>query len=498
MHIFNLNNKPYLIISSKNLHFRHNLLDEQMQKYSFGDIKKITTIHRYNASKELFVWIRIQTRTQHAPFFIQLSSLDEPLEEVLDILRSELQGKIKLSLPKNSFLHTLRTRYKRQKSISLVLAISFLFLFAYHKFTLPSLELLKENALQVKLQKNSGFCSTRAKVAYTQRNSPNMDVNSYCGLFGTWSLQSSKEVPLEYLKAEFSDLRASDYLEKSRTYKNEKKYTEALIELQNVYYLERDHKQARILEADINYKIGNLDKALEIVNDLLLTDPSYEMYFILSNIYFHEKEYEKAYPALLKSIRLKQSPEAYTMLAFVEEKMGKEKLALQHYEQALCNNENDYFVLTRLGLLYWSSHKFEKAFTSLKKAYESTLENAALFLNYYEVSLVHPDKVPQEDKEKFLTNFKSDKQKLLVYEMLNVIELSIEGQETREEKEAWSKNFDGEKLDWSLKEIRSWLDQSDLTLDHQQEVQATIGFFIGYQQAYSLQHQNSLPKEIYQ
>lgn len=274
MHIFNLNNRPYLIISSKDLLFRHNPLDEQMKRCSFNDIKKLTIIHRYNASKELFVWIRIQMRTQHTPLFAQLSALSEPLEDVLDVLRAELQGKIKLSLPKNSFLQTLRTRYRAPKIIALVFAISCLVFLAYHKFALPSLELLKTNSLQAKLQKESGFCSSRAKVAYALQDTQKVNVNTYCGIFGFWKLQTSKEVPLPYLETEFSSLTLEQYLVNAQNKIQENLYDFAVSEVNKALYLDPASEQAYTLLSQIQTLQGKHTLAMQSAQKAISLSPT--------------------------------------------------------------------------------------------------------------------------------------------------------------------------------------------------------------------------------
>lgn len=160
-------------------------------------------------------------------------------------------------------------------------------------------------------------------------------------------------------------------------------------------------------------------------------------------------------------------------------------------------NDNAY-ILTQVGNAYWANENFHKARESLQKAYLIEPNNANYFLNYYEISLVTLPAVKDKERSDFLDIYKDDKKAMLVYEMLSIIEFSIENKETDQVKEAWLENFKDEHLDWSFQKIRSWLDQSDLTLEHQQEIQANIGFFIGYQQAYNLQHQSSLPQEVYQ
>jgi len=496
MHIFNLDNRPHLIISSNDILFRHDPLDEQMQRHSFEEIKKISVIHRYSPSKELFVWLNIQTHKQNTPYLVQLSSLNEPLEKVMDILKAELKGKVKISLPKSTYIPRLRTGFKTQKRLAFLSVFLLLGLLAYHKLVIPSTVSLAATAIKVSHQKPQGICSANLKVAFPSNTSQHTKIKDYCALFGFWKLESTKEIPSKYIDTEFSDYTAKQWLLGSKKMFNEKKYDNAIEEAQKALYLEPENALAQVFLSKIHAINKEHTKALALAKQTILKHPKVALaHENIANLYKEEDNISQAYIYYQSYNRLSPDANSYTLLANIEKDQGLEEKALLNYEKSLVFDPNNPYVLTQLGLSYWKHKKFMKAHDSLKKAYDLFPDEPGYFLNYYEISLVTTNDVNTTQKDNFLNNFGNDKEKVMVFEMLNIIQMSINKEETQGAKDTWSKNFQDIKLDWSFQEIRSWLAQSDLEPEHQQEVQATLGFFIGYQQIYNLEHSETLEME---
>ena len=493
MHIFNLNNKPHLILTDKELLFRDNPLNSEMQRHLFENITNITLVHRYDANKELFIWLQITMHHQPTPFLVQLSSLDQSLEEVLETLRSSLTGKVKLHLPSNSWLKNVKNDYKKQRYLALSAAVLILSLFVFHKFFPPELSSLKTNSLKAAYQDNKSLCSAKAKVAYKDPAQDMLLVKSYCGVFGSWKEEGSKKISAQYLETEFSGLKVSDYILQAGASIKDKQYASAITSLHSALYLEPKNDQAYTLLSYSYYLNGEKAQAMQSSQKALALNPnSAEAHNAIGLLYKEEKKNEKAYKHFQQSALLKPDAKSYIALAQMELLLDKPAEARVHFEKSLYEDQNNTAVLTQLGLLHWREHTYTKAAKALETAYRIDPANASHFLNFFEISLVTPTPLNTQEQELFTRTFKDDKTKMMTFDMLKIIKLSIQNEDTLPSLKQWEEKYSGEKLDWSFKEILSWLDESSLDDEEKYNIKKVVGFFIGYQQLYNLQHQEDL------
>lgn len=493
MHIFNLNNKPHLILTDKELLFRENPLDEEMKRHYFDKIHKISLLHRYDPDKELFVWVQITMQQQTIPYLVQISCLDTPIEEVIQTLRSSLAGKVKLNLPANSWLKNVKNDYKRQKYLGLGLLVVILSLFAFHKFFPPELKTLQEGSLKTAYQKSKSLCSAKAKTAFRDASSDQLIIKSYCGIFGTWQEESTKKIPLRHLETEFSDLNAPAYIIQAGTFIKNKNYIAAITALDNALYIEPENDHAYTLLSFSHYLNGDKRLAMQSSKKALSINPnSAEAHKAIALLYKEEKNNDDAYRHFQKAALLKPDAASYIALGQMEVILDKPKKARKHFEKSLYKDRNNTAALTQLGLLYWKEHAYSKAAEVLETAYRANPSNPRLFLNYYEISLVQQTSLSTQEEDTFIEQFQQNKPKMMTYDMLRVIKHSIQNEETKLALEQWHEKYSGEKLDWSFKELLSWLDESSMHDDEKHEVKQVVGFFIGYQQRYNLDHQAML------
>jgi tetratricopeptide (TPR) repeat protein len=464
-----------------------------MHRHPFENIKKISVLHRYDANKELFIWLQITMHDHSTPFLVQLSSLDTPIEEVLENLRSSLESKVKLNLPSNRWLKNVKTDYKKQKYIALGAAVLILSLFVFHKFFPPKLESLKINSLQAVYHQNKSLCSAKAKAAYKDSAQDMILIKSYCGVFGSWKEEGSKLIPAQYLETEFSTLKASDYiLQAGESIKN-KQYVSAITSLESALYLEPKNDKAYTLLGFSHYLNGDKKLAMQSSQKALAINPkSAEAHNAIGLVYKEEEKYDKAYKHFQESALLKPDAKSYIALAQLELLLGKPAEAREHFEKSLYEDQNNTAVLTQLGLLYWKEHTYAKAAKVFETAYRADPANSSHFLNFYEISLVTPTSLSTQDKEAFINTFKDDKTKMMTFDMLRIIKLSIQKEDILPSLKKWEEDYSGEKLDWSFKELLSWLDESSLNEEEKYNIKKVIGFFIGYQQLYNLEHQENL------
>jgi Tfp pilus assembly protein PilF len=493
LHIFNLNNKPHLILTDKELLFRDNPLDDEMRRHLFENIKKLSLIHRYDANKELFIWLQITMHDQPTPFLVQLSALDKPIEEVIETLRPALETKVKLYFPSNSWLKDVKSDYKTRKFLILSAAVLILSLFLFHKFIPPELNSLKTDSLKAAYQKNNSLCSAKAKVAYKDSAEEMLLIKSYCGVFGSWKEEGSKRISAQYLETEFSELKASDYILQAGKYIKSQDYTSAITSLNNALYLEPKNDHAYTLLGFSHYLNGEKKLAMQSTQKALSLNPdSAEAHNAIGLLYKEEKQNDKAYQHFQKSALLKPDAKSYRTLAEMELLLDKPAQARQHFEKSLYEDQNNTAVLTQLGLLYWKEHAYTKAAETLQTAYRIDPSNPGLFLNFYEISMVTSTSLSTQDQDAFRRTFKDDKSKMMTLDMLRIIKRSIQQEEVLPSLKKWEEEYSGEKLDWSFREILSWLDERPLNDEEKDNIKKTIGFFIGYQQLYNLEHQESV------
>ena len=489
MHIFNRNNQSYLIITAQKILFRHHETDLELRPYNLIDIKKISLIHRYDASGELFIFLQIQFKEQHTPLIIQISFLDTKPEEILALFKEELTGKVSLHLPQTSFIQQLQTRHKNQKIIIISFLLAMIGLFYFHKSTPPDFMPLKETALEAQRLKNTGLCSSRAKVALNTKRKDELVLIHYCGILGTWQEESRKTLEKTYLKTEFSDKTYTDYILTTKKAFKAKDYNTSIINVKQAIYLKPKDEHAYTLLSYAQFYNKEIPEAFTNVQKALKLAPNYKQaHEAIAFFYQEQNELKKAYPHYKRSCELEPSAKTYIKLAEIDKKFGDPEAALNHFEKSLALDSKNAYVWTELGLLYWKKKAYAKTKTSLQNAYLLFPDNPFYFLNYYEATLVVPSDVTITEHKHFLSQHKNNIQSVMTYDMLKIIELSIKNLKTEKAKQQWYKQYKNQALHWSFYEIRNWLDASDLEIEHKQKVQSTIGFFIAYQQAYKIKH----------
>ncbi len=496
MYMFNLNKKPHLIITESELLFRNDPSDVDMQRHGFSSIHHISVIHKDDRRKEPSTWLEINMEDAPAPLLLQVSSLDEPLEEVLTHLQDSVGDKLTFFSSKNTKTDAKPLSPQRH----LLVLFGFLSLLGiavlFHTFFPPNLEHLEKEYLKADYERKDLLCSARAKAAYADEQKGFVKIKHFCGLMGLWYEESQTSIEQRHLETEFSPLEYSDYIKAARQQIENKEYHASLVSLEKAIYHNDTDPEAYLLLA-YNYK-QTAKSALALQNylkALALNPKSYEACHAIALLYLEAQEYEKAYAYLEKSVWIKPEPETYISLAQVALQMGKSQKAITHFEHALLKDANNLHVLHKLGLLYWQDHAYEKAAKVFERAYSELPKDPKGLLNYYEISLITSASLSEGDKENFLKNFSHDKSVLMVYDMLHIIEKTIKQEDVLDLLKQWDRDYAGLKLDWSLTQIRSWLDRSSLNDEAQYKIKKIIGFFIAYQQIYNLEHQKYITGE---
>jgi tetratricopeptide (TPR) repeat protein len=387
-------------------------------------------------------------------------------------------------------LTNVRSGYKRHKYLGLGLLILLLSLFSFHKFFPPELSSLNAGSIKVAYQENRSLCSAKAKAAYKDSVQDQLVIKSYCGVFGSWKEDETKKIPMRYLETEFARLKAPAYIIQAGALIKSKNYTAAIASLENSLFLEPNNDHAYTLLSFSHYLNGEKRLAMQSIQKALSINPnSAEAHNAVALLYKDENKNDEAYRHFQKSALLKPNAASYIALGQMELLLNKPAEAREHFEKSLYEDQNNTAALTQLGLLYWQEHSYDKAAKVLEKAYRVNSSNPGIFLNYYEISLVTQTSLSTQEQDAFIENSKDNKTKMMAFDMLRIIKRSIQKEDTDLALEQWKATYSGEKLDWSFKELLSWLDESSLNDDEKHNVKQVVGFFIGYQQLYNLEHQ---------
>lgn len=378
----------------------------------------------------------------------------------------------------------------KKKKLAALLGLVLLCLFVLHRFYPPKLNALGEGALKAAYLPEESYCSAKAKAAYISSAEDTITLKTYCGILGKWKACSAKEVPLKHLETEFSSLQLSDYLAQADGAIAEQNYSAAATALEKALYLDGENAQLYARLGSIYHVLNDKDSARSSsLKALELNSDEAQAHLTLGLIYAEEKNDQEAYAHLTKSVLLQPSAASLAVLGETELRLGKTEEAVAHLHGALDAGSRELFVFTRLGAICWERKNYKKAATLFREAFAIAPHTPGHFLNHYEVSLLSQTPPRLQEKKAFVSAFKTDTKVMMLYEMLEIIELSIAQKEVRSALQEWKKDYAAKKLNWSFSQLFEWLDTANLSDDAKQHIKKSVGFFIGHQQIYNLQHQ---------
>ncbi|MBE0499598.1 MAG: tetratricopeptide repeat protein [Campylobacterales bacterium] len=378
----------------------------------------------------------------------------------------------------------------KKKKVAGLFALVLLSLFVFHRFYPPTLERLEEGVLKATYLSNESYCSAKAKAAYISSAEDTITLKTYCGILGKWKVCTTKEIPLKHLETEFSPLQLSDYLAQADEAIAERNYSAAATALEKALYLDGENAQLYARLGSIYHVLNDKDSARSnSLTALKLNSDEARAHLTLGRIFAEEKNDEEAYAHLIKSVLFQPSAASLAALGETELRLGKTEEAVAHLHGAIDAGSRELLVFTRLGAIYWERKQYAKASALFREAFAIAPHTPGHFLNYYEVSLLSQTPPRPQEKKAFVRAFKTDKKVMMLYEMLEIIELSIAQKEVRSALHEWKINYAEKKLSWSYSQLFEWLDTANLSDDAKQHIKRSIGFFIAHQQIYNLQHQ---------
>jgi len=153
--------------------------------------------------------------------------------------------------------------------------------------------------------------------------------------------------------------------------------------------LEVERTQA-LLSLGLDFKkAGIIDRAIEIFEKLINREPTNIAALIhLEKLYENIENWEKAYAIEERVLSLSNSRD-YTVLAFLENEMGKREMkegrvkeAIKHFERAISLEKKTYPAYLSLGELYYQQGEIEKAVATWEKIISVSPQMAYLAFEY--------------------------------------------------------------------------------------------------------------------
>jgi len=162
-------------------------------------------------------------------------------------------------------------------------------------------------------------------------------------------------------------------LKLAQLYAREKKWGEALRELQGAYRKNPDSRQVLEFLVDVSIRLNKYDEALNACKDRIGRNPEDARAYNLSGkVQAAREEYDKAETSFDEAIRLEPTwPEPYNNLAGIYLAKGKTGEAAECFEAALKNNPRNVPAYLGLGRIYCEANQYKEAKAVYARALES-------------------------------------------------------------------------------------------------------------------------------
>ncbi|MGW8170007.1 MAG: tetratricopeptide repeat protein [Sulfurovaceae bacterium] len=134
--------------------------------------------------------------------------------------------------------------------------------------------------------------------------------------------------------------------------------------------------------------------------------------------------------------------------------------ALIYYQKA-CNSEA-YEACAYVGIAYHDGKKVKQDFVKAEEMYRKSIsinpKVASNYINIFELQLVQNIEFDKNLRSKYLKYFKNDKQSMMYYDMLNILQLISQNKKAGLQK--WHTKYKGMKMDeWNFDTIDIWINQ---------------------------------------
>ena len=165
-----------------------------------------------------------------------------------------------------------------------------------------------------------------------------------------------------------------DFFNKAVPMFNEKEYEEACKYFDLAVIVDPENPLGYKERGLCYLQMGKIEQAVEDLTMVIEADTAgaeIEARYTLANIYYRQKDYDKAVP-LLKDV-LEENPQdiqAISKLALIYQDQGKSDEAVELYETVLKTKQDDPDLWFNIGILYFQMERYEQAGDAFEKVYE--------------------------------------------------------------------------------------------------------------------------------
>jgi tetratricopeptide (TPR) repeat protein len=253
------------------------------------------------------------------------------------------------------------------------------------------------------------------------------------------------------------------------------KYDSAYYDMGNAYYNLKEYDNAITAyqkAIDINLKYADVynnmglaydelkeyDNAIEAYQKAIdINTQDYKAYSNMGLTYYNLKEYDKAIEAYQKAIEINPKfTEVSCHMGNAYDKLKEYDKAIKAYQKAIKINPKNDYAYYNMGNAYDKLKEYDKAITAYEKAIEINPKERVAYTNLFELELMRNQDFSFE--EHFLGYCGEDKDAMMRYQMLKILQMIATNKPYDLTAELWSEKYRDIELNWGWDEINGWLE----------------------------------------
>jgi len=299
---------------------------------------------------------------------------------------------------------------------------------------------------------------------------PNYD-DAYYNMGNTYNnLKQYKEAIESYKKSiEINPNNDSAYNNMGSAYNNLKQYKEAIESYKKAIDINPNNDSAYNNMGSAYFIMGikydmlkQYKEAIESYKKAIEIDPNFDLaYSRMGTTYGELEQYKEAIKSYKKAIEINPNDyQAYTNMGYTYNNLKQYKEAIESCKKAIKINPNYDMAYYNMGNTYNNLGKNEEAIESYKKLIEINPNGYIAYLNLLETDLILNNKFTENNiKNKFLENFKENKESIKKYKMLEILE-NINSK-SKNKIDEWVKEYKDIKTNCSFEELREWANKKE-------------------------------------
>jgi len=189
----------------------------------------------------------------------------------------------------------------------------------------------------------------------------------------------TSKTPATVVKLSLGKLKeAQDYLQRGRNYLIEKKYQDAIAQIQKALAINPQDAFGYVSLGEAYGALGDNKKAIEYFRKAMDIIPNYlEAYAALGYVYISSGQQQEAVAVFQKATEINPKyAEGYRGLGYIYSRLGQYEPAIAQYQKALKIDPNNMYYNKEMGFLYVSLGQYREAISYFQKAIKLNPEYA--------------------------------------------------------------------------------------------------------------------------